>query len=195
MMIRDVDGSTFSGNPAFAIRHINLSFASPSRWFLINIPYIRYIRNLTGISNVGPAPPTILRISDGGHVENLGLLPLLQRRLPKIVVVNGVGIDSDAEYGVELLYALQMAREKLRCSFIGMDGRDVLEDVRANFVEKKPGEQPRSYKYVSSTTFHPPLPLPLTPLSSKEFLKDHAWRAKVNPKHKATLYACSKCSI
>ena len=110
---------------------------------------------MAGIVNVGPAPPTILRISDGGHIENFGLLPLLQLRLPKIVVVNG-GFHPD--YGVELLYALQMAREKLRCSFTGIDGRDVIEDVRANFVEKKPGEQPRSYKYVSSTTFHPSLP-------------------------------------
>ena len=151
-MPRD-DGSTLS--TPFTILHIDLSFASPPRWFLINIPYIRYIRNLTGVSNVGPAPPTILRISDGGHIENFGLLPLLQLRLTKIVVVNG---GYDADYGVELLYALQMARERLRCSFTGMDGRDVIEDVRANFVETKPGEQPRSYKYVSSTTFHPSLP-------------------------------------
>ena len=151
MISRD-DESKFS--TPFTVLHIDLPFASPPRWFLINIPYIRYIRNLTGIVNVGPAPPPILRISDGGHIENFGLLPLLQLRLPKIVVVNG-GFHPD--YGVELLYALQMAREKLRCSFTGMDGRDVIEDVRANFVEKKPGEQPRSYKYVSSTTFHPSL--------------------------------------
>ena len=153
MMPSNDDGSTLS--TLFTILHIDLSFASPPRWFLNNIPHMRYIRNLAGIVNVGPAPPAILRISDGGHIENFGLLSLLRLRLPKIVVVNG---GQNPDYGVELFYTLQMAREKLRCSFTGIDGRDVIEDVRANFVEKKPGEQPRSYKYVSSTTFYPSLP-------------------------------------
>lgn len=115
------------------------------------MPYIRYIRNMIGINNVGPNPPTILRVSDGGHIENLGLVALLQLRLPKIVVVYGGETVSDADYGTELLASLRIAREKLRCSFTGMDGRDIIEDIRANFVEKKLGEQPRSYKYVNQT--------------------------------------------
>ena len=105
---------------------------------------------MLGVVSVGPTPPPILRVSDGGHVENLGLLPLLQLRLPKIVISEGSQFNSDADYGAELLYTLQLAREKLRCSFTGLDGRDISEDIRANFVDKKPGEQPRSYKYVSN---------------------------------------------
>ena len=113
---------------------------------MLNVPYLRYVRSMIGIVNQGPSPPPILRISDGGHFENLGLLPLLKLRLPKIVIVNGGVCDGDAAYGVDLKLALEQAREKLRCSFTGLDGRDVLEDLRANFVQKKPGDQPRSYR-------------------------------------------------
>ena len=101
---------------------------------------------MVGIINEGPSPPSILRISDGGHFENLALLPLLQLRLPKIAIVNGGVCQSDAAYGFDLKIALDLAREKLRCSFSGLDGRDVMEDIREHFVEKKPGDQPRSYR-------------------------------------------------
>lgn len=113
---------------------------------MVNVPHIRYVRSVLGIVNVGPSPPPIMHISDGGHYENLALLPLLKLRLPKIVIVNGGSCESDAAYGVDLKIALELAREKLRCSFSGLDGRDVMEDIRANFVERKPGDQPRSYK-------------------------------------------------
>ena len=113
---------------------------------MANVPHIRYVRSTLGIVNVGASPPPIMHISDGGHFENLGLLPLLQLRLPKIVIVNGGSCESDEAYGVDLKTAIELAREKLRCSFSGMDGRDIMEDIRANFVEKKPGDQPRSYR-------------------------------------------------
>ena len=101
---------------------------------------------MMGTIDVGIMPPPILRISDGGHMENLGLLPLLRMRLSRIVVVNGGVCKTDADYGASILYALQLARDKLRCSFLGLDGRDIIEDIRVNFVDKNPGEQPRSYR-------------------------------------------------
>ena len=112
---------------------------------MINVPYVRFIRDMAGIINVGPSPPPVIRISDGGHTENLGLLPLLKLRLEKIVIANGTECKSDKNYGVELLHSLELARKKLQCSFTSLDGRDVMEDIRANFVDKKQGEQPRSY--------------------------------------------------
>lgn len=123
-------------------------FTSPSlhRWFVGNVPHVRYVRSTFVIVNEGPSPPPILHISDGGHFENLALLPLLKLRLPKIVIVSGSSCESDAACGNELKIALELAREKLRCSFSGLDGRDVMEDIRANFVEKEPGDQPRSYR-------------------------------------------------
>ena len=79
---------------------------------MVNVPHIRYVRSILGIINVGPSPPPIMHISDGGHYENLALLPLLKLRLPKIVIVNGGFCESDAAYGADLKAALEPAREK-----------------------------------------------------------------------------------
>ena len=99
------------------------------------------------MTNQGPNPPPVLRLSDGGHIENLGILPLLKLRLEKIVSVNGGRIICDERYGSTLLASLDTARKKLGCSFSGMDGRDIVEDIRDNFVDKPPGSQPSSYRY------------------------------------------------
>ena len=98
------------------------------------------------MTNVGPNPPAVLSLSDGGHVENLGILPLLKLRLKKIIAVDGGRTLSDLDYGRELLLALDLARKKLGCSFLGMDGRDIAEDIQDKFVERSPGSQPSSYR-------------------------------------------------
>ena len=41
------------------------------------------------IVNQGPSLPAVLSLSGGGHIENLGILPLLKLRLQKIVFVGG----------------------------------------------------------------------------------------------------------
>ena len=99
------------------------------------------------VTNVGPNSPPVLSLSDGGHIENLGILPLLKLRLKKIIAVDGGRTLSDLDYGRELLLALDLARKKLGCSFLGMDGRDIAEDIRDKFVERSPGSQPSSYRY------------------------------------------------
>jgi len=104
------------------------------------------MRQVLNVSNNGPSPPPILWLSDGGHIENLAILPLLKKHLPKIVVVDGGHKDSDDEWGHDLLKALTLARDKLHCSFIGLDGRDVIEDVKEKFVYTPQGHQPRSYR-------------------------------------------------
>ena len=103
-----------------------------------------YVRKTIGILNLGPSPPPVLRLSDGGHVENLGILPLLRLRLKRIISVYGGCAASEQAFCNTLMNALEMARKKLRCSFTGMDGRDINEDIRINFVERRPGNQPRS---------------------------------------------------
>ena len=108
-----------------------------------------YVRKTIGILNLGPSPPPVLRLSDGGHVENLGILPLLRLRLKRIISVYGGCAASEQAFGNTLMNALEMARKKLRCSFTGMDGRDINEDIRINFVERSPGNQPRSYRFVT----------------------------------------------
>lgn len=116
------------------------------RWFITHVPFVRFMRQLLFVPNYGPSPPAVLRLSDGGHIENLAILPLLKKRLEKIVVVDGGHKANDEEWGESLLTALSLAREKLHCSFTGQDGRDVIEDVKEKFVNKPQGHQPRSYR-------------------------------------------------
>ncbi|KXJ06169.1 hypothetical protein AC249_AIPGENE119 [Exaiptasia diaphana] len=82
-----------------------------------------------------------------GHTENLGLLPLFKLRLKRIVVVNGGTSSKGGNYATDLLEALRQAREKLRCSFIAISGRDIVEDIRDHFVETEKGKKPRSYRF------------------------------------------------
>ena len=98
------------------------------------------------IINQGPSSPAVLSLSDGGHIENLGILPLLKFRLKKIVSVGGSRTILEEDYGTSLMKALDLARKKLGCSFSGMDGRDIAEDTRDNFLERSAGSQPRSYR-------------------------------------------------
>ena len=122
------------------------------RYFAVHVPYISFVRKTIGILNHGPNPPPVLRLSDGGHVENLGILPLLKLRLKKIITVYGGRASSEQAFCNTLLKALEMARKKLRCSFTGLDGRDITEDIRNKLVEKSSGNQPRSYRLVNRKT-------------------------------------------
>ena len=107
---------------------------------------VRYMRQMLSVTNRGPSPPPILLLSDGGHIENLAILPLLKKRLPKIVVADGGLKTDDSDWGKDLLYAFSLAREKLHCSFIGLDGRDVMEDIKEKFVNTPEGFKTRSYR-------------------------------------------------
>ena len=55
---------------------------------------------------MGPAPPPILRLSDGGHIENMGILPLLKKQMRKIVVADGGHKSEDGHWAKDLLKAL-----------------------------------------------------------------------------------------
>ena len=59
------------------------------------------------MTDVGRVPPPVLNLSDGGHVENLGLLPLFKLRLPRIVAVNGGEVEPGDTYASDLLKALK----------------------------------------------------------------------------------------
>ena len=100
------------------------------------------------IVNQGPSPPAVLSLSDGGHIENLGILPLLKLRPKKVVSVGGSRNILDEDYGSLLMKALDLAREKLGCSFSGLDGRDIAEDIQDNFVDRSAGSQPMSDRSV-----------------------------------------------
>ncbi|XP_022799733.1 uncharacterized protein LOC111337653 [Stylophora pistillata] len=121
-----------------------------ARWFIVHVSFVGFVREALSIKNVGSMPPPVMLVSDGGHTENTGILPLLKNRLKKIVVVNG-GYTSDEErYGDDLMEALMLARTELNCSFISREGRDVISDLLETFVKpNKPNEKrkPRYYRF------------------------------------------------
>lgn len=104
--------------------------------------------------NVGPMPPPVMLLSDGGHVENLALLPLLKKKLKKIIVVDGGYKNDEKLYGESLLNALMLARKKLNCSFLSEEGGDVISDLLEKFVNPAETEQkPRFYRFVVLVLF------------------------------------------
>ena len=109
---------------------------------------MNFVREIFSKNNIGPMPPPVLLLSDGGHVENLAILPLLKRRLPRIVVVDGGYKDEEKLYAESILNAMKLARIKLNCSFVSEDGHDVISDLMDKFVKPRTGEYPRYYKFV-----------------------------------------------
>ena len=65
----------------------------------------------------------------------------------KIIVTDGGFVQSLDDVGFDLLHSLQMARAKLRCSFSGMDGRDIEEDIRDKLVEPLYQKYTRHYQF------------------------------------------------
>ena len=91
----------------------------------------------------------MLLLSDGGHYQNLAILPLLQRKLKRIVVVDGGYKHEEEAYGEDILDALMLARAELNCSFYGKDGKDVITDLMQMFVRPEREGKPRYYKYAT----------------------------------------------
>ena len=65
----------------------------------------------------------------------------------KIVVINAGFVNESLGIAHSLLHALSQARDKLHCSFTGMDGQDVYNDIRRMIVEIPPCKKPRSYRF------------------------------------------------
>ena len=113
----------------------------------MHISFVYNVRLLFSKDTIGPNPPAVLLLSDGGHYENLAILPLLQRKLKRIVVVDGGYKDEEDKYGDSILDALKLARTKLNCSFYNEDGKDVITDLMRSFVNPQK-KKPHFYKYV-----------------------------------------------
>ncbi|PFX19864.1 hypothetical protein AWC38_SpisGene15695 [Stylophora pistillata] len=119
-----------------------------ARWFTLHDSFVKFVTKGLSIINNGPTPPPVMLLSDGGHVENLGILPLLKKQLKKIIVVDGGYCSNEKKYGESLLESLMLARRELSCSFIGHGGRDVTSDLLENFVKlQQPNERkPRHFE-------------------------------------------------
>lgn len=131
-----------------------VDFLSLFRWFIVHNSFVHYVSEMFSKDNVGPMPPPVMLLSDGGHVENLALLPLLKKKLKKIIVVDGGYKNDEKLYGESLLNALMLARKKLNCSFLSEEGGDVILDLLEKFVNPAETEQkPRFYRFVVLVLF------------------------------------------
>lgn len=75
-------------------------------------------RESLGLNEANRNVPDRLFLSDGGHIENLGLFPLLVKKEEAIIVVDS-GTDAQMELN-SLLYVIDHARATLGCSFFAL---------------------------------------------------------------------------
>ncbi|XP_028408585.1 uncharacterized protein LOC114531134 [Dendronephthya gigantea] len=141
------DHSDYTDSPDSYELDENEKISTPTRWLTVHLPFYRFLLSLVHFIHDGPKPPAMLHLSDGGHFENYGLLPLLKLRLPRILVADGSHIKSDDDYGKEIIQIMNHAREILDCSFTAMDGGDVLADIKKKYVHPKDGKYPRMYEF------------------------------------------------
>ncbi|KAL9964155.1 hypothetical protein ACROYT_G027747 [Oculina patagonica] len=117
------------------------------RWCHVHLYHIRFLREVFQVDNVGPCPPALLFLSEAGRLEKFGLLPLLKKRLKRILIVDGSLIRSDEDYSKHLLSSLDQARKELHCEFVGKKSRDVIEEMRKKYVDVPRGHQQRHYRF------------------------------------------------
>ena len=86
-------------------------------WFLLPGLFDSY-RNSVGLTEINRDMPDRLYLSDGGHMENLGLFPLLCKQVENIVVVDSY-VDPTHECPC-LRFVLEHARRLLGCSFYAL---------------------------------------------------------------------------
>jgi len=90
----------------------------------------RYLALLLQLVDIKNTWPHYLFLSDGGHLENLGILPLLRRRCKRIFICDG---SQDVKGTCdELFKSLRLAEERLYCSFLALDSDDSATKYIAN---------------------------------------------------------------
>jgi len=75
----------------------------------------RFFAQMLSLNIIFPSLPEILYISDGGHLENFGFLPLFRRKCRLVVIADGS--QDENETCDSLFKGLKMAEGRLHCSF------------------------------------------------------------------------------
>lgn len=105
------------------------------------------MREIANTLNVGKWPGFLLHLSDGGHIENLGVLALFKRRVNRIIIADG-GLHEGITNTCDLVDSMKLARDWLGCSFTAMNGGDVELDLVEKFSRPPPlGQQPHCYEF------------------------------------------------
>ena len=109
------------------------------RWMNTNIILATISRTFFDSITFGRFAPFTMHLSDGGHIENLGLLPVLQRQADRIIIADGTLYGDKRLIASDLLRALEMAREWLGCSFttVPRPSKGGHESQRARAQENK----------------------------------------------------------
>jgi len=82
---------------------------------------VRQVHQSLGAVWENPKPPPLLYLSDGGHIENLGLVELLRRCNETILVVDAMAADPKYHPFCQLLAAMDRARQGIRSSIQDVD--------------------------------------------------------------------------
>eukprot|EP00117_Sycon_ciliatum_P029098 scpid35039/ scgid23251/ len=120
--------------------------ASFSTKFITSSPLALMFREVLCSAACGTYPDVTVNVSDGGHTENLGLLPLLKRRSKFIIVCDGsanVGIGNCSE----LERSLQLARQWLGCRFTSLEGMDLDADILQTLGSSSNGIAPQAFHF------------------------------------------------
>jgi len=118
-----------------------LAVTFPPEWiyWVYHLPFILPIFEVFDIVVYGGKPlPLKVYLSDGAHAENLALLPLLdKRKFKKIVICDAT--EDPTEECCSLYDTVKLARQKLKCIFVPMERGDEMdvESEIARFVESK----------------------------------------------------------
>ncbi|XP_065198719.1 uncharacterized protein LOC135830390 [Sycon ciliatum] len=130
--------------PAPQSRQENDVVSSCTRSFLELLPTARQMRELATQTTYGNHPDYILHISDGGHMENLGLLPLLRRQTDYIILADGSRHDIIDRANL-LWKAMNYARMWLGCQFTTLNDTDVDEHMLRKMGYQSNGSAPQAY--------------------------------------------------
>lgn len=124
------------------------------------MPFVQSIFLMLRLDVRAAAAPPQLYFGDGGHFENLGLIPLIQRQCAEIIIASGSEAQSDSGKE-ELLQALKQARLHCNCEFTDVNGRDVSVAIEEFFrstpiqTTASPAIHNVSMKPALATTPHP----------------------------------------
>lgn len=78
------------------------------RSFMLHYPFVRTIHRILDVDHIGEEHPDHLYATDGGHGENMALIPLLKEKCSTIIIVDGS--EDGEDKCEELLYSLDYAR-------------------------------------------------------------------------------------
>jgi len=86
----------------------------------------RFLAQIIELTILFPDFPTYLYVSDGGHAENYGLLPLIRRKCRLIIITDG---SQDIEGTcLNFLNGLKLAEDRLHCSFLSDSDNESLNN-------------------------------------------------------------------